>query len=109
MKQTPISQVKERFGSKDKLVEAVRALGKDGLWIDREGDRGLGLASNAKLLRLHDRLTEISADFKNRDALIDAIAKAKKHENDKDFRNKFVSWSALRLYDYWQSLSKKAN
>lgn len=109
MKQTPVAQVKERFGSKDKLIEAVRGLGKGGLWLERDGGRGLGLASNAKLLRLHEKLTEIQKEFSSRDALIDAIAKAKKHASDKDYRNKFQSWSALRLYDYWKAASKKAN
>lgn len=109
MKQTPVAQVKERFGSKDKLIEAVQGLGKGGLWLERDGGRGLNLASNAKLLRLHEKLTEIKKDFASRDALIEAIAKAKKHANDKDYRNRFKSWSAPRLYDYWRAAAKKAD
>ena len=74
MKKTPVSQVKERFESKDKLVAAVQKLATAELWSDRvNAAKGLGRVSNAKLVRLHDTLTDAKKRFGSRDKLISSI------------------------------------
>ena len=58
MKKAPLERVKQQFKDKAGLVEAVKGLAKGDLWLDRANeDGGLGLVSNAKLLRLHEILT----------------------------------------------------
>ncbi|HOU91459.1 MAG TPA: hypothetical protein PLU22_10475, partial [Polyangiaceae bacterium] len=67
MKKTPLAEVKERFETKEKLVEAVEHLATDELWIDRYNEiKGLMSVSNQKLLRLHAILTEVKASFGTR-------------------------------------------
>ena len=53
MKKTPVALAKERFTSKEKLIDAVQKLATDDLWLDRVNKvKGLAKVSNAKLLRL---------------------------------------------------------
>jgi hypothetical protein len=58
---TPLALVKEKFGDKAKLVEAVQKLAADdALWLSRTNeDKGLAHVSNAKLLRLHATFSEV--------------------------------------------------
>ena len=53
MKKSPVTVVKERFQSKEKLVEAVQKLATADLWIERlNADKGLAKVSNQKLIKL---------------------------------------------------------
>ena len=71
MKKTPVSQVKERFESKEKLVAAVQKLATADLWLDKVSPaKGLARVSNAKLVRLHDSLTDAKKRFGSRDKLV---------------------------------------
>ena len=55
MKKSPVTVVRERFQSKEKLVEAVQKLASADLWVDRvSGGKGLAMVSNQQLLKLHD-------------------------------------------------------
>lgn len=108
MAKAPLEIVKEKFTDKAGLVKAVRALATDDLWIDREG-QGLDHAPNAKLLHLHEVLTEVKAKYKTRSALIDAIVAADGKAKDKDYRNRFESWPVPRLYDYVRAAEKRSN
>ena len=53
MAKTPLQQVKEEFGDKAKLVEALKQLTGEDLWLGQTSEKGLERVSNAKLLRLH--------------------------------------------------------
>ena len=100
MKKTPVSQVKERFESKDKLVAAVQKLATADLWSDRvNAAKGLGRVSNAKLVRLHDTLTDAKKRFGSRDKLISSIVELNKRVKDKGFAEKLAAYPLPQLLD----------
>jgi len=100
MKKTPVSQVKERFESKDKLVAAVQKLATADLWSDRVNSaKGLGRVSNAKLVRLHDTLTDAKKRFGSRDKLIGSIVELNKRVKDKGFAAKLAAYPLPQLLD----------
>jgi hypothetical protein len=100
MKKTPLSQVKDRFGSKEKLVTAVEELATDELWLDRYNEtKGLQSVSNAKLLRLHAVLTEARERFGSRDSLVDAILELEQRSKDEGFRTRLRRYPVARLLD----------
>ena len=109
MKASPLTLVKERFGSKDKLVDAVRDLATDELWIDRvDEDKGLERVSNKKLLHLHAVLSEVKSQFGSRAKLIDAICELEKRSKDEGYRDRLGRWSTPRLFDWYKSAKKRA-
>ncbi len=109
MKASPLAQVKDRFGSKEQLVEALKDLATDELWIDRiDEDKGLERVSNNKLLRLHGVLTEVKEQFGSRSKLIDAICEAEKRK-DEGYRDRLGRWPTPRLYDWYKSAKKRAS
>jgi hypothetical protein len=109
MKKTPLSAAKERFSSKDKLVEAVQKLATNDLWLDRvNGSKGLARVSNAKLLRLHDVLTKVSKDFGSRGKLIDAILVVEKRTKDAGYKTRLEGYPLPRLVDLHAAASRRA-
>ncbi len=108
---SPLATVKDKFGDKAKLVEAVKAFTTDELWLGRTsadagGTRGLEHVSNAKLLRLHAIFSEVKEKFGTRVKLIDAIVALSKREKDADFRKRFDGQPVPRLFDLYRTLSK---
>ena len=100
MKKTPVSQVKERFESKEKLVAAVQKLATADLWSDRvNAAKGLGRVSNAKLVRLHDTLTDAKKRFGSRDKLVSSIVELNKRVKDKGFASKLAAYPLPQLLD----------
>lgn len=100
MKKTPVSLVKERFESKEKLVAAVQKLATQDLWLDRVSSvKGLGRVSNAKLVRLHDALTDAKKRFGSRDKLVSSIVELKKRVKDKGFASKLAAYPLPQLLD----------
>ena len=100
MKKTPVSQVKERFESKEKLVAAVQKLATADLWLDRVSSaKGLERVSNAKLVRLHDTLTDAKNRFGSRDKLISSIVELNKRVKDKGFAEKLAAYPLPQLLD----------
>ncbi len=90
---SPLVVVKEKFGDKAKLVEAVKAFTTDDLWVgrlasDRGGDKGLDHVSNAKLLKLHATFTEVKSKFGTRDKLIGEILVLEKRVKDDGFKKR---------------------
>lgn len=109
MKKTPLSLTKERFASKDKLVEAVQKLATEDLWLDRvNGAKGLARVSNAKLLRLHDILTSVKKDFGSRGKLIDAILTLEKRTKDAGYKTRLEQYPLPRLVDLHGAASRRA-
>jgi hypothetical protein len=111
---SPLAIVKEKFGDKAKLVEAVKALTTEDLWLgrtnqDRGGDRGIERVANAKLLRLHAVLSEVKAKFGSRAQLIDAILAAEKREKDAGLKTRLEKYPVPRLYDLYKTAQKRAN
>lgn len=110
---TPLQQVKSRFETKEKLVEAVEKLMTDDLWLprlssDRDGEKGLAHVSNKKLLRLHDVLSEVKDQFGSRDKLIDAVLEAEGRGKDADYRKRLDGYTVPRLYDQYKASKKRA-
>ncbi len=107
-KATPLQQVKDQFGSKEKLVDALA--GKleafDGEDTDAMKARLLRV-SNKKLLRLLATTKRVDA-IGGKEKLVEAIIQAKnpKQAADKDFRNKLSSYRITRLVDLHDSLTK---
>jgi hypothetical protein len=109
----PLAIVKERFGDKTKLLEAIKQFMSDELWVprtnsDRGGDRGLEHVSNAKLLRLHATFTTVKEKFGTRGKLIDAILDLEKRSKDAGLRKRLEGYPVPRLYDMYKSSSKRA-
>ena len=110
---SPLAIVKEKFETKDKLVEAVKAFMTDDLWLkrtsaDRGKDRGIEYVSNAKLLRLHATFTTVKEKFGTRAKLIDAICELEKRTKDDGFKKRLGAYPVPRLFDMWQSSDKRA-
>src|SRR5882757_9213743 len=100
MKKTPLSLVKERFESKQQLVAAVQKLATQDLWLDRVSSvKGLGRVSNAKLVRLHDTLSDAKKRFGSRDKLVSSIVELKKRIKDKGFASKLAAYPLPQLLD----------
>jgi hypothetical protein len=105
---TPLALVKDKFGDKAKLVEAVEAFVNDDLWVSRTNkEKGLAHVSNAKLLRLHAIFTEVKQKFGTREKLIAAILDTEKRSKDEGFRQRLLAWPVPRLFDAYKSASKR--
>jgi hypothetical protein len=100
-KKNPLQQVKDLFGSKDKLVEELVAMiKKPSQGTKEEFKQKLGAQSNKKLLTLHQREKALTDRFGSREKLIDAILKArmgKKNLEDKDYRKRLDRLSTGQL------------
>jgi hypothetical protein len=100
MKKTPVAQVKERFTSKEKLVDAVQKLATDDLWLDRvNANKGLSRVSNDKLLRLHDILSDAKKRFGTRQKLISTILELEQRVKDKGYASRLERYPLPRLVD----------
>ena len=109
---TPLAHVKDKFGDKTKLVEAVKAFATDELWLgrtseDRGNDRGLEHVSNAKLLRLHAIFSEVKEKFGTRAKLIEEILTAQGRSKDADLKKRLEAHPVPRLYDLYKSVKKR--
>lgn len=115
----PLAIVKEKFGGKQALVDAVAALATDELWLARtsreratDGDKnaaaGLKLVSNAKLLRLHGILSAVKEKFGTRDKLIAAILDLEKRTKDEGYKSRLSGFPVPRLFDQYKAASKRA-
>lgn len=110
---SPLAIVKERFESKAKLVDAVKAFVNEDLWLGRtSGDRGktkgLENVSNTKLIRLHTIFSEVKEKFGSRAKLIDAIVESEKRGKDAGFRKRLEEYPVPRLFDLYKSSAKRA-
>jgi hypothetical protein len=108
----PFATVKQRFESKEKLVEAVKQFISDELWLprlssDRGGSKELKHVSNAKLLRLHEVFSEVKEHFGSRAKLIDAILELGQRVKDPGFRARLEAYPVPRLYDLYQTAKKR--
>lgn len=110
---SPLAIVKERFGDKAKLVDAVKAFVNEDLWLgrtsnDRGKTKGLENVSNTKLIRLHTVFSEVKEKFGSRAKLIDAIVESEKRGKDAGYRKRLEEYPVPRLYDIYKSSAKRA-
>ncbi len=107
MKKSPVAIVKERFQSKQKLVDAVQKLATADLWVERlNAEKGLGKVSNTKLLKLHDTLSDAKQRFGSRDKLISAILELNKRTKDAGFSARLKSYALPQLLDLHGSVAR---
>jgi hypothetical protein len=105
---TPFSIVKDQFGEKAKLVDALEKLTGDDLWVSRTNkDKGLAHVSNAKLLRLHATFSAVKEKFGTREKLIDAILELEKRAKDAGYKQRLLAWPVPRLFDAYKSAAKR--
>ena len=105
---SPLALVKEKFGDKEKLVEALEKLTSEDLWVARTNkEKGLAHVSNAKLLRLHRLFTEVKEKFQTRAKLIDALLGLENRSKDQGLRKRYEAWPVPRLYDAYKSMAKR--
>lgn len=112
-KASPLAVMKEKFGDKAKLVEAVTKLTTEALWVgrtnkDRGGDKGLDHVSNAKLLRLHSIFTAVTEKFGSREKLIAAILDTEKRTKDEGYKSRLSAFPVPRLWDHFRTVEKRA-
>jgi hypothetical protein len=109
MPKSPLATVTERFKDKAALIDAVKALATDDLWIDRVNeDKGLPRISNRKLLHLHDVLSQVKKDHGSRSKLIDALLESEKRSKDAGYRTHLEKLSTPALMAQL-NVSKKRN
>lgn len=109
MKTTPVAARTSQFKTKDKLVEAVKKLATDDLWLDRVNDeKGLERVSNRKLLRLHGILEDAKRRFGTRAKLITAILKHENRAKDVGLKGKLERYPLPRLVDFHDAAEKRA-
>lgn len=106
MAQSPLQIVKEKFGSKDKLVDQLVGLLEPAEGESKEEltDR-LKRVANAKLLHLHGVGEQVKA-LGGKDALVGKVAELAGHGKDKDFAAKLSARSMSNLLDMHAALSR---
>jgi hypothetical protein len=107
-KKSPLQIVREKFGSKDALVEKVSALLEPGEGEDAAAfSARLKRVANAKLLHLlavGERLRELGG----REKLAARIAELKGQVKDADYVQRLRKLTPARLIDLHDSLSRRA-
>ena len=108
-KKTPLQQVKDLFGGKEKLVDKlIGMLDRADESKDEFRDRLLAIP-NSKLLRLHEITAEIKEKFGTKEKMVDAILDLMKRAKDNDYREKLQSFTPNKLMDMYRSWLKKAS
>jgi hypothetical protein len=109
----PLSHTKKEFGSKKDLIEAVKKLMTDDLWLprlsaDRGGSKGIEHVSNKKLLRLVEVLGAVKKEFGTRAKLIAAVLELDKRGKDEGYKKRLEAYPVPRLYDLYKSRQRRA-
>ncbi|MBW2277976.1 MAG: hypothetical protein JRF63_10810 [Deltaproteobacteria bacterium] len=109
MKNTPLAEVKERFGSKENLVKELRKLfDKSDLFQNHlSPDKGLARVANAKLLKLYDVAGEVKERFSTRTKLTEDLLKLIGRQKDEQYKASLGKWGLPRLWDYYKRIAKK--
>ncbi|MCS6913182.1 MAG: hypothetical protein RMK29_04850 [Myxococcales bacterium] len=111
LKKPPLMRVKEQFGSKEKLVDALVAMPakvlprRDG--EDKDAFRArLLTAANSKLLRLYERAKIIQSRWGSKEQLVEAVLGLQNRIKDQGYRSKLSAWSLGRLHDRVTALER---
>lgn len=108
MPASPLATVKEKFGSKDKLVDqVVDLLAKTTDEPKDELRKRLAPVANRKLLRLHAVATQVK-EAGGRDKLVAEAAGLLGKAKDKPFIEKLESYSSARLLDTARAARRRA-
>lgn len=105
---SPMTQVKEKFETKEKLVDEIVSLLKPPRGEREELRERLGVQSNSNLLRLHNTASQISEKFGTKDALVEKILEFMKHPKDEDRKERLLGYGPGRLMDMYKKWEKRA-
>jgi hypothetical protein len=109
MAKAPLALVKEKFGDKTKLVEAVKAFAADtNLWLGHTNHETLDHVSNSKLLKLHATFTAVKSEFGSREKLVDAILGLENRAKDAGYKARLMGFPVPRLFDAYKATKKRA-
>lgn len=107
-KQSPLQIVKDKYGSKEKLVDAVVALvDRDEGETEDEHRKRLKYVSNAKLLHLVS-LAERAKALGGRDGMIAKVLELKGQPKDHEYADRLKRMELGRLVDLAQGLVRAA-
>ena len=106
---SPAAVVEERFETKDGLVKEIEKLtAKKDFLGEGLGKGGLIRVSNAKLLRLHRLITDVSTKFGSRAALVDSFLETIGRTKDLPYKERLLKYTLGRLWDLHQAAKRRA-
>ena len=104
---SPLKTVKEKFGSKEKLVEKVVELIAQTKEESEDLKERLATAANAKLLKLYETGTELKEKFGSKEKLVENILSIQNRIKDNPYKEKLMTYSIPKLMDMVKGLNKK--
>ena len=105
---SPLSQVKDVHGGKEKLVDSLVSLLDRGEESKDEFRARLLSAANSKLLRLHRSASELKQRFGDKEKLVDSLLALKKRGKDQDYREKLLQRTTTQLLSLHRDWEKSA-
>jgi hypothetical protein len=106
-KETPLQAVKRLYGSKDKLIDKLVDVARDGDEDEGEVKERLGTVSNKKLLRLADVSKLVKDKYGTRDKLVDTLTKSLGKAKDADYGVRLRTISTARLLDLARAADRR--
>ena len=106
-RKSPLAQVNETFGGKDKLVDKLLTLVESDETKEEMRKRLLA-AANSKLLHLHEIASMVKENYGSRDKLVTAAAAALGRSKDKHYLAKLETFSTAKLLDVTISAERRA-
>jgi hypothetical protein len=95
---SPLEEVNDKFGGKDKLVDKLVGLLESDEPKDELRKRLLAVA-NKKLLRLHAVASLVKEKYGSREKLLEQLATSTGRAKDKDYKTRLESFTTPRLVD----------
>ena len=95
---SPLEEVNDKFGGKDKLVEKLVGLLESDEPKEELRKRLLAVA-NRKLLRLHSVASLVKEKYGSREKLLEQLATSTGRAKDKDYKTRLESFTTPRLVD----------
>jgi hypothetical protein len=95
---SPLEEVNDKFGGKDKLVEKLVGLLESDEPKEELRKRLLAVA-NKKLLRLHGVASLVKEKYGSREKLLEQLVGSTGRAKDKDYRTRLDSFTTPRLVD----------
>jgi len=106
-RKSPLAQVNETFGGKDKLVDKLLTLVESDE-AKEEMRKRLLAAANSKLLHLYEIASMVKENYGSRDKLVSAAAAALGRSKDKHYLAKLETFSTAKLLDVTISAERRA-
>ena len=95
---SPLEEVNDKFGGKDKLVEKLVGLLESDEPKEELRKRLLAVA-NKKLLRLHGVASLVKEKYGSREKLLEQLAGSTGRAKDKDYKTRLETFTTPRLVD----------